>query len=119
MHKTPILALLLLLSAAWLQAQPSSPASEKNKPSDLTTISGCLSNSNGQYTLTENDGTAHNLSGYANKLGHQVGREVEITGKPSFKMADTTPVGAASAAQEIPVFEVKTVTRVADTCKAK
>ncbi len=116
MHRTLMFALLLVFSASWLLARPANAA--EKKPSGVK-ISGCLSSSNGSYILTEKDGTEHTLSGYANKLGKQVGREVEITGKPSFRMADTTPVGAASSAIEVPVFEVKTVTRVADTCQSR
>ena len=115
----PLRLALLLLSAAWLQAQPANPSSDNNKTTDLTTIEGCLQSSGGHYTLTENNGTEHRLSGYANKLGRQVGHEVQITGKPSVKTTSTTSWGAASSAAQQPVFDVKTVTHVADTCKAK
>jgi hypothetical protein len=118
MHKTLILASLFLLSAAWLQAQPANPSSDKSAASD-TTIEGCLQSANGHYTLTEKNGTVHRLSGYANKLSHHVGHEVKITGKPSVKTTDTTSWGTASSAVEQPVFDVSTVTHVADTCQAK
>jgi|SRR5271157_2657114 len=116
MHKTVILALLLF--AAWLQAQPANPSSDKNKPSDVTTIQGCLQSAAGIFTLTESNGTVHRLSGYANKLSHHVGHEVQITGKPGVNTVSDTSYGAASSAEEIPVFDVKTVTHIADTCKS-
>lgn len=122
MHKIVALSFVLLISTLWLQAQagnPSSGASQtQDKTSDLLTLEGCLQNSNGQYTLTENNnGTTHRLSGAANKLGHQVGRQIEVTGKPGMRTEDSTIAGAGSSAVEHEVFEVRTVKRVADACK--
>ena len=118
MPRTLMLALLLLSSAAWLQAQPANPPSGESKSSEPTTIQGCLQTSGGIYNLTESDGTVHRLSRYANKLSRQVGHEVRITGKPGVKTLSSTQQNIASSATEIPVFNVKTVTLVADTCKA-
>ena len=115
-----MLALLLLLSAAWaraLEGYPPSHGDEKTAP-QLTTIQGCLQTAAGNFTLTENNGTAHHLA-FSNKLKHYVGHEVTITGKPSTKTMSDTSYGAASSAEVTPIFEVKTVTNVADTCKAK
>jgi hypothetical protein len=109
------LALVLLISSVWLPAQDSAQTTGKN--SELTTIQGCLQLSMGRYTLTEEDGTTHELSGATGKLKHEVNREIEITGKPGIKTVDSTLVGGASSAVEKPVFEVKTVKRLADTCK--
>ncbi len=67
--------------------------------------------------LTEGDGTEHQLVGAATKLGHHVGREIEVTGKPTTRTADTTVQRLASGTEERPVIEVKTVKRVADTCQ--
>lgn len=115
MHKLLILA--LLLSPEWVQAQPAGPSSDKNKTASLTTIDGCLQSADNEFTLTESDGTSHTLAGNGNKLNHQVGHQVEITGKPGIRTVDTTPVGGASSAKEIPVFEVKSLKQIADTCK--
>ena len=120
MTKRWMLALALLIFATCLQAQAAA-ASEKSqnsgKDAGLTTIQGCLQSSNSQYTLTDSEGTVHLLSGAANKLGHQVGRQVELTGKLGIRSVDTTSAGAASSAAEQTVFEVKTVKRIADVCK--
>ena len=122
MYKNLILALSLLLSAGWLQAQTRVSSSDTSqapaKTSGPTTIRGCLQSAAGTFTLTESNGTVHRLSGYANKLSHQVGHEVQITGKPGVKTVDTSQQNIASSAEEIPVFEVKTVTHIADTCKS-
>lgn len=115
MRKLGMLTLVLLISAVWLSAQDATQTSDKN--SNLTTVEGCLQNPNGHYTLTDNSGTAHQLAGAANKLGHQVGRQIEVTGKPGMRTLDSTLAGAGSSAVEQEVFEVKSVKRIADACK--
>ena len=115
MRKTLVLTLVLLVSAVWLPAQDAGKTS--GKTSDLDTIEGCLQRSEGQYSLTDNTGTIHHLTGGASKLSHHVGHEVEITGKPGVRTLDTTAQGTASTAVVQPVIEVKSVKHVADTCK--
>ena len=118
MYKTWKLALLLLISAVWLQAKSASPASDK-KPSysDPITVQGCLQSSMGQYNLVYSNGAVDVLTGAAKKLRPLVGHEVEVTGKPGFRTSDSTPVGGASSVKQEAVFEVKTVKQIADTCK--
>ncbi len=114
----PALALLIFVTCLQAQAATASEKSQNSgKDAGLTTIEGCLQSSNGQYLLTDSEGMAHLLSGAANKLGHQVGRKVELTGKPGIGSVDTSNAGTASSAAEQQVFEVKTVKRVADVCK--
>lgn len=115
MRKTFMLSLLLLISAAWLQAQDAGQVPDKT--SDVNKLQGCLQNSHNVYLLTEENGTTHELVGAANKLGHQVGRQIEVTGKPGIRMADSTLMSSASSATQREVFEVKTVKRLADECK--
>jgi hypothetical protein len=76
----------------------------------------CLSYSGGQYFLIDSSGTKHEPSGSTNKLKEQIGHEVQITGKSSTKTVESTSYGAASSAEVVPVFEVKSVKRIADTC---
>jgi hypothetical protein len=117
MRTTLTLTLLLGISAVGLQAGTANPSPEKNqKASELTTLQGCVKIARGQYELIESDGTLHLLSGGARKLGPQVGHEVEIAGKPGTRTEDTTSAGTASSALEYPVFEVKSVKLIADTC---
>ena len=115
MRKTLVLTLVLLVSAVWLQAQDAGKTS--GKTADLNTIEGCLQRSEGQYTLLDNTNTIHHLSGGASKLSHYIGHEVEITGKPGVRTLDTTAQGTASTAVVQPIFEVKAVKQIADTCK--
>jgi hypothetical protein len=106
-----LFTLVLLLSAAWLQAQ------DNMGKAGPTTIQGCLSNSNGQYWLTDSSGVKHQLSSHANVLKNHLGHEVEITGTEAVKTTGTTVQGGASSAKQIPVFRVQSVKHIADTCK--
>jgi hypothetical protein len=111
-----VLTLVLLLSAAWLMAQDNMGKSADT--SGATTIEGCLSNSKGQYWLTDGSGVKHQLSSHANVLKNHIGHEVAITGMEAVKTTDTTIQGGASSAKQVPVFRVQSVKHVADTCKA-
>ena len=115
MRKTLVLTLVLLVSAVWLQAQDAGKTS--GKTSELETIEGCLQRSEGQYTLLDNTNTIHHLTGGASKLNPHIGHQVEITGKPGVRTLDTTAQGTASTAVVQPIFEVKAVKQIADTCK--
>lgn len=116
MYKTLMLTVVLLISAMGLQAQAMGQAG--GTPSASTTITGCLQYSNGHYRLTDNSGKVYQLSGEANQLTHHVGHQVAIAGTPGVRTVDTTVQGAESNAKEQPVFKVKTVHQLADTCKA-
>src|SRR5271163_4373936 len=48
--------------------------------SGATTVQGCLSGSNGSYTLTDASGNTYQLSGDTSKLGDHVNQEVKVTG---------------------------------------
>ena len=112
MYKTLTLVLVLLFSAVWLQAQEGSSSAP-------TTVQGCLSVSNGRYSVTDSSGTVHQLTGYANKLKDHIGHEVEITGTPAVRSASTTVQGAGSTAKQTPVIRVQSIKHIADTCAAK
>jgi hypothetical protein len=115
MYRTSILV-LLLLSAASLLAQEKSSSPTKPGP---TAIEGCLSYASGQYFLIDSGGTKHELSGSTNKLREHIAHEVQITGKPSTKTVEATSYGAASSAEVVPVFEVKSVKRIGEACPSK
>ncbi len=119
MCKTLMLTLVLFISGVWSQAGLASPSPEKGKnSSDLSTIQGCLKLSRGQYSLIEGDGTDDQLAGATKKLGPLVDHEVELTGKVGIRTEDTTSVGGGSSAIQFPVFEVRSVKPIADTCKS-
>lgn len=106
--------LLLLLSATWLFAQDNMG---KSSGAAGTTIEGCLSSASEHYYLTDSTGKKYFLSGYANKLKDHVGHQVKVTGAFGVKTTDTTVSGAESSAKEMPVFKVKSIQHVADSCK--
>jgi hypothetical protein len=114
-RKILLLTLVVLISAAWLQAQDSGQMSSKG--SSPTSIEGCLKFADGHYRLTDSTGTVYQLSNEANKLTHYVGQQIKVTGMMGVRSVDTTVQGTESTAKEQSVFKVKTVTHVADTCK--
>ena len=102
MPKTLLLALALVFSTAWLQAQDQYPSSGSSQPSasqsssdqmnstatganasGQTSVEGCLQGSNGNFILTDNSGTTYQLQGDTSKLNEHVGHEVRITGTTS------------------------------------
>jgi len=107
----------MLLTAQSANPSPDSSPSA-SLPWDMSAITGCLQTSMGYYTLTEDDGTIHELSGGAGKLRHQVGHEIEVIGKPGTRAVDRTSAGGASTVAEQPVFQVKSVKQIADKCKS-
>jgi hypothetical protein len=116
MRKTLMLVVVLLLSAASLQAQDNMG---KSSGAASSTIQGCLSRDGGYFYLTDSSGKKYHLVGYnAKEIDEHVGHTVAITGMPTIKTTDTTVQGSESTAKEAPVFKVKSIKHIADTCKA-
>jgi hypothetical protein len=105
MAKTLLLALTLVLSAAWMHAQTSSSQtgsstssnSSQTSNSGQTKVQGCLEGSSGNYTLKADSGTTYQLTGDTAKLSKHVGHEVEITGSTSNASSASTPSSGTSA----------------------
>jgi len=112
-RKTLVFTLMLLISAVWLQAQAVGQTG-----SNSSTLQGCLQYTDGHYRLVHSDGTMYQLSLEANKLHKLVGHEVEVTGMPGVRTSDTSQQGQGSSAREVPVFKVKSVKSIADTCSS-
>ena len=90
---------VLLLGLSWAAAQDTSSQSSPNSTSTgqasssgqtsstaaggETTVEGCLSGSNGNFTLSDKNGTTYSLTGDTAKLSEHVGHEVKITGSSS------------------------------------
>lgn len=115
MPKT-LLLLLFIVPCAVLLAQEKTTTPNTNAAS--TTVSGCLEFSSHEYRLVDSAGQSTQLQYQANRLIHYVGQQVEITGKPGIKTIGTTVDGLASSADEIPVFDVSTVTSAGGACAA-
>jgi len=133
MRKLLLLVSVLLLGASWAVAQDSSSQTDPNSgtPSQTssanasgeTTVQGCLSGSNGAYTLTDKNGNSYQLTGDSAKLSEHVGHEVKITGTSSAASASASGGGTApgttreanAASQTLQVSSVKHVSK---TCQS-
>jgi len=109
-----MLLAVLLLGAVWAVGQKSAEPAQKGSTSATAgsqTVEGCLSGSEGKYTLTDKQGQTFELTGDTSKLAEHVGHEVKITGT-----AGTGP--SASAASGGMSLEVSSVKHISKTCKS-
>lgn len=126
-----LLLSVLLLGVSWAAAQtsPSQANPSQTTPSQAgsagseTTVQGCLSGSDGNYTLTDKSGTSFQLTGDNAKLSEHVGHEIKVTGtassasaSPSGGTASGTTGQASSGSQAIQVSSVKMTSK---TCNKK
>jgi hypothetical protein len=129
MSKTLMLAAVLLLSAAWLQAQqyPQSGSSstqassgQGHDSSGKTTVEGCLQGSDGNFTLTDSSGVTYQLQGDTSKLTEHVGHEVQIKGSTSGSAGSNPSSGATAggSAGSQQTLNVDSVKHMAKTCKS-
>ena len=123
MARTFLLAISLLASAAWLQAQSQYPQTGSSQTgasgSGQTTVQGCLQGSDGNYTLTDKSGTTYQLQGDTSKLSAHVGHEVQITGSTTSASSATSPTtGTPAGATPQPTLTVQNMKHIAKTCKS-
>src|SRR5215471_11067239 len=119
MRKLFLMISVLLLGLSWAVAQDSSAGSQGSNGSARTgaggqmTVEGCLSGSSGNFTLTDKNGTAYQLTGDTAKLSEHVGHEVKITGTSAAAgtgaSGSTETSAAGSAGQALQVASVKHV----------
>lgn len=122
MARNLLLVVSLLLSAVWLQAQSQYPETESNQTeastSGQTTVQGCLQGSNGNYTLTDDNGMTYQLQGDTSKLSAHVGNEMQITGSTTSASSTTSPAtGTPAGATQQPTLTVQKMKHIAETCK--
>jgi hypothetical protein len=122
MYKKPLLVLVLLTSALWLQAQAGYPQSDANQIGQTdgnsgrqTSVEGCLQGSNGNYTLTADSGSVYQLTAHTSKLSEHVGHEVRITGTTSGSGTAASPSATTPGASQS-VLEVKSIKHISKTC---
>lgn len=121
---------VLLLGATWAMAQngqtptaptQTTPSQEASAGSGSdTSVQGCLSGSDGNYMLTEKNGTTYQLSGDTAKLSEHVGHEVKITGSKGSASASTgagTSPGGKDASSK-PALQVSFVKHISKTCES-
>jgi len=114
-----LLLSILLLSACWVVAQDSTQTSGQTGSTASggdKTVQGCLSGSNGNYMLTDKNGTTYQLTGDTAKLSAHIGHEVRITGTAGSSSA-TGAMGTQgnNASQTLSVTSMKHISK---TCQS-
>ncbi len=114
---------VLLLATLWAAAQDY-PSPSQTTPANAgggESVQGCLSGSDGNYTLMIKNGTSYRLTGDTAKLAEHIGHAVKITGTmssaPASPNSDTsagTTGQSNSSGGEIRVTSVK---HIAKTCE--
>lgn len=132
MRQLLLLVSVLLLGLSWAVAQngtssspsssssgsahssdPSSGQTSRTGNSGQMTVEGCLSGSSGNFTLTDKNGMAYQLTGDTAKLSEHVGHEVKITGTTgSSSGSESSTTGASHT------LEVTSIKHLSKTCKS-
>lgn len=81
------------------------------------TVEGCLSGSNGNFTLTAKNGKTYELTGDTATLTEHVGHEVKVTGM-SASSETGSAASAGGAAGSGQTLQVSSVKHISKTCKA-
>lgn len=118
---------VLVLGVSWVAAQnPSTQTSSGSSGYGQThsassgekTVEGCLSGSNGSYTLTAKNGTTYQLMGDASQLGEHVGHEVKVTGTMNSAASTGTEASGSMGNNASHTLEVTSVKHISKSCKA-
>lgn len=121
MKKILLLGSILLLSAVWVVAQYDNQSNASTpSSSSKTTIEGCLSGSDGNFSLTDKSGTTYQLTGDTAKLDKHVGHTMEVTGMATSSSASKTSTEAGSMsgpAEMQQTFNVSSFKHVSGSCK--
>src|SRR5260370_14234092 len=75
-----LLLSVLLLGVSWAAAQNYPSQKTPTGAGSETTVQGCLGGSDGNYTLTDKNGTSFHLTADTAKLSEHVGHEIKVTG---------------------------------------
>lgn len=117
MRQILLILSVMLLGLTWAIAQDQGATQSSRagqSASGQTTVEGCLSGSNGNFTLTDKNGTSYQLAGDTAKLTEHVGHEVKITGMSSSGAGGES----ASAGAGSQTLQVSSVKHISKTCKS-
>jgi hypothetical protein len=112
--------LVLLVSASIIAAQDNNPpkgaSSDNSRPSrEQITVEGCVSRSNGDYTLVKPDpAMMYELQPTGKtKLSHYLGQQVQVTGttSPSLRTSSDSLEGRAPSSVTLTVTSIKTIAK--------
>jgi hypothetical protein len=127
MNKLALILLMMASLAAAQSNQQSSVGQSANNATDNNTVRGCITESNGTYTLTDSlTGTIYRLTGNTEGLSKTVGHEVDIVGQLTAAPGGGHSTGSTSAQNSAPdpnngpsltALQVTSVTEVADHCR--
>lgn len=124
-----LLLSILLLGTSWAMAQndPSQTAPTQTHPSQEmsassgtnTSVQGCLSGSDGNFMLTDKNGTTYQLTGDTAKLSEHVGHEVKVMGSTSSASSSGagTPPGAMGETSK-QSLQVSSIKHISKTCQS-
>ena len=131
-----LLLIPVLMATTWAMAQSDQSTSQSQSQmgkgtANQVSIQGCLSGSNGSYTLTDKSGNTFQLASGTADLSSHVGQQVQITGSSAPSSTDMTKgtgtsgtsgtsasgtTGAGSSNNQASQVSVDTVSKVSDTC---
>jgi hypothetical protein len=127
MKKMFVLAGVALLCASLGWAQQSAPSADSNAAS--SSIRGCLSGAEGNYMLTQQDGTVFRLVGKEDQLKNHIGHEVMVTGQVSASGSGSAPdqgesnsqnsAGSSGSSTSGNTVEVSDIKMVAKRCSSE
>lgn len=120
MRQIFLLLSVLLLSLSWAVAQEgTSGQTSRTGAGGQMTVEGCLSGSNGNFTLTDKNGMSYQLTGDTAKLTEHVGHEVKVTGTSESAGAgasgSTEPSSGAGGDHALQVTSIKHISK---SCKS-
>lgn len=125
MRKLFLLVSVLLLGLSWAVAQDSSATASGSSgqtsragAGGQMTVEGCLSGSNGNFTITDKNGTTYQLSGDTAKLSEHVGHEVKVTGTSGSASAGASGSTESSAGGTGQTLQVTSLKHMSKTCKS-
>jgi hypothetical protein len=130
MRQIFLLLSVLLLGLSWAVAQDSTTSGSTSNSGQTSrtgaggqmTVEGCLSGSDGNFTLTDKNGMSYQLTGDTAKLAEHVGHDVKITGTSGPAGAGASgsaePSGTAGSAGAGQTLQVTSVKHVSKSCKS-
>lgn len=130
MRKMFMLVSVLLLGLTWAVAQDATQASpsagnasaqtsgQNGSAAGEKTVTGCLSGSNGTFTLTDKHGRSYQLTGDTAKLTEHVGHEVKVSGTASAGSNSGAATGTTGGAGAEQTLEVTSLKHISKSCQA-